>query len=215
MSNKEFKIFRQAEQFYFKGESEQAIDKYNDVLKLNPKNYVAYVRIADIHAKVQNYKDALLQLEKAKSLCPTVYAVNLEFGQVYSMSGNLEDAKKYYHRAVMINPKRTEAIEMLAPVCAESRDHVLIKNTLEFAIDHHSSNVNITFMYGATMMLNFINDNIEAKKKTVSVLEKAYSLGCREKALLIFLGSAHKTLGNLNSSQKYWNELELMEKENS
>jgi tetratricopeptide (TPR) repeat protein len=213
MSNRENILFQQGEELYFKGESKQALEKYEAVLKINSKYFGAHVRIAGIYAKAGNFDDALSQLKKAQAISSTVYDVNFEFGQVYAMNGNFDEAEKYLHRAIMIDPKESHAIDKLAVICRRTKEFDLLRNTMEFVIDSNPNNAEHLYLYGACLMQSFFYDDDKAKNKAISILEKSYSLGCKKKELLFYLAAAFKELGQLETSNKYFDELDQVAQE--
>ncbi len=202
------KLFRQADESYFRGNYGKAMPLFIDLIKAYPNTCGAYVRIASIFAKQGKYQEAFDILGKGLNIHPNDYGLNYEMGQIHFMVGDDEKALRYLHKAIMINPKEDVAILRIIHVCTKTREWTLLRNVLEYAIEHHQQNVDFLYTYGACLMQSFADEDPDSKQKSIMILQRAYSLGSRKRELLFYLGAAYEILGEKEISGKYFTELE-------
>ncbi|MBI5660613.1 MAG: tetratricopeptide repeat protein [Ignavibacterium album] len=77
---------------------------YEDILKLDAKNYTANLRLGQIYLNNQNYQEAKKYLEVVHNLYPGEYEPNLSLGYAYYYTGNKTRAKELLTNALMLNP---------------------------------------------------------------------------------------------------------------
>lgn len=86
------------------GELELAREAYREVLRRNPYEGLAWVGIAEVEARKENYSEALSFLEKAQRLDPMAEAVMHRRAALLARQGELEDAVRLLRRALDTNP---------------------------------------------------------------------------------------------------------------
>lgn len=91
-SEEMIKMFN-AEQRFYAGDYQGALNVYNDVLKTKPNDANVIYHIAECHFKLGQYPLALENVKKAKSIDPKGNEeISLLLGQLYHMEGNLDEA---------------------------------------------------------------------------------------------------------------------------
>jgi predicted Zn-dependent protease len=65
------------------GEKNQAIETYARLIKLQPENSIAMMRVAGIHASLKNYDAAITSLRNALSVAPNNTSIWLALAAVY------------------------------------------------------------------------------------------------------------------------------------
>ncbi len=82
-----------AEQRFYAGDYQAALNVYNDLLKTKPNDANVVYHIAECHFKLGQYPLALEHVKKAKSIDPKGNEeISLLLGQLYHMEGNLDEA---------------------------------------------------------------------------------------------------------------------------
>jgi tetratricopeptide (TPR) repeat protein len=95
--------------YYFQqGKYDLALVDYNNVLKIDPKSIISYVRQGRAHYKLGQYSEALLDADMALKLDPkqrSPYSVSAYsvMGQVYAKQKNFTKAKATRDRMISIN----------------------------------------------------------------------------------------------------------------
>ena len=102
-------LFEEGNKLYYAKNYQGAIQKYKDVIKLNPKDDMAYGNQALAYSELQNYNEALVNFNKAIELNPNNnYAYNNR-GTIYNKLKNYQQAIADYNKAIELNSKYTEA----------------------------------------------------------------------------------------------------------
>lgn len=78
--------------------------QYENILKLDPKNYTANLRLGQIYLNSQNYQNAKKYLEVVHNLYPGEYEPNLSLGWTFYYLGNKPKAKELLTNALMLSP---------------------------------------------------------------------------------------------------------------
>jgi len=95
----------EARDFEEKGEFDQVIRNYEEVLKEDPDNKTALFYAAQFYKKTGNPEKALGSLQKLAELDPENYDAKNSLGLVYDILGMPENAIQVYMEAIQINPK--------------------------------------------------------------------------------------------------------------
>lgn len=99
-----------AEQRFYAGDYQAALNTYNDVLKSKPNDANVIYHIAECHFKLGQYPLALENVKKAKSIDPKGNdEISFLLGQLYHMEGNLDEALAEftaYKTLISGNPKK-------------------------------------------------------------------------------------------------------------
>jgi tetratricopeptide (TPR) repeat protein len=84
---------------------------YLRILKIDPNNYTANLRLGQIYLQNADYGNARNYLEKAFTTYQSEYEVNLSLGWTYYYLGNKQKAKDHFTTALMLSPKDTLATQ--------------------------------------------------------------------------------------------------------
>lgn len=163
-TEKQDTLFKEAEQLSFESKNDQAIEKYNKILKVDPKNKMTIVKLGELLCKVKRYEDAAQLYEKAivdKVIDGRVYTGLLKS---LSESGREAGAISYLKEAMKGNPWQSEVYEALA-------DHYADKKEFKMAIEN----------YEKVLAINDKNEGVY-KKLAVLYVEN----GEKEKAIDVF-----------------------------
>jgi len=96
-----------------KDEWDKIKDLYFDILKQDPMNYTANLRIGQIYLQNGDYNSAKKHLEIAYNSFPSYYEPNLSLGWTHYYLGSKEKAKLLLTQALMLNESDTLAKEGL------------------------------------------------------------------------------------------------------
>ncbi len=77
--------------------------QYENILKLDPKNYTANLRLGQIYLTRQDYQSAKKYLEAVHNLYPGEYEPNLSLGWTFYYLGNKTKAKELLTNALMLS----------------------------------------------------------------------------------------------------------------
>jgi tetratricopeptide (TPR) repeat protein len=86
---------------------------YNAVLKIDPMNYTANLRLGQILLNKAAYVEAKIYLEKAHAHYPGLYEPNLSLGWTYYYLGDRQKATALLTAALMLSPNDTLALKGL------------------------------------------------------------------------------------------------------
>jgi len=103
------RLYKQGNEFYEKGEWRTAIWYYDQSIELDPANYKAYYNRALAKACMENYDDALKDLEKVVELKENFAETYYLRGLCYEYKGVLNEAIKEYNEALSRNPDFRDA----------------------------------------------------------------------------------------------------------
>jgi len=86
---------------------------YENILKIDPNNFTANLRLGQIYLTNGSYANARKCLELANSLYPVEYEPNLSLGWTYYYLGNTAKAKELLTNALMLSPNDSLATQGL------------------------------------------------------------------------------------------------------
>jgi len=95
------------------GNSQQAIEKLRQAAAQHPDGHV-YSQIGMEYGKIGNYQDALEALMTALRLDPRFAMTYYYLGNIQAIQGNQAQARIYYQRVLMLDPRNELAREALA-----------------------------------------------------------------------------------------------------
>jgi len=123
-------LFNKAEGYAFDERPDQARRIYNKILKEDPKNTMAIVKLGELLSVGRKYETAVQLYKKAITNGVTVPRVYAELGRLLFKTGKKEEAIKCINEAIAINPRQTDAYEALG-------DHYSDKKEFKIAIDNY------------------------------------------------------------------------------
>ncbi len=101
-------------------EIENAIECYQEVLKIDDKTEQAYINIGCAYANNNRPKDAIPFLEKALQLNPKVASIYSNLGNAHYMMGNKEKSIEYFNKAEKLDPSLSGALSSKAAAYMDS-----------------------------------------------------------------------------------------------
>lgn len=108
--------------YSLKGQNEQAMKEFNQVLILEPKNFDALYNIGLLQLKEERYNEALLNFQKAAELSPRDYKVHLQLGITYRNLAMYDEAQKSLNKANTLNPTSVEIIYQTGRIAEDQGD---------------------------------------------------------------------------------------------
>lgn len=84
----------------------EAIDAYNQSLRIQPENYIVWYNLAIIYARLQRYNEAIDALQYSLRINPENTDVWYLLGLVYSLSGNNAAALNVANELRRLDPKK-------------------------------------------------------------------------------------------------------------
>jgi hypothetical protein len=109
-------ILFMARQDFFAGDYRSALNKYKDVEKRRANDAAVHFYIGECYYMMKSYKDALQELEKAKSINATATAeMSLVLGRTYHVNGMLDKAIEElntYRKTIADKPKKISESEV-------------------------------------------------------------------------------------------------------
>jgi tetratricopeptide (TPR) repeat protein len=147
-----------------------AIRNYNFAQDNNPESPTANMKIGNIYARGRNLMAAIPYFEQAISLRDTYAPAYRELGQLYSMAGRFNDAKKYFEKYLELTKGNIPAkIRYVNALFYAKEYKEVIKNVEEiFTIDQSRTYLNRIAGYSAYEQGVY--------EQSVNFLEKLFSL---------------------------------------
>jgi adenylate cyclase len=96
-----------------KGRHQEAVETYNQVLKLTPENIVTLNNIGAAYLYMGNFDRAAHMLEKATNIEPTDIAFS-NLGVMYYYSGNFEKATEAFLKAIKLEPTNLQYLNNIS-----------------------------------------------------------------------------------------------------
>ncbi len=124
-----------------RGDYETAIKHLQHALKINPNYVQARIKLGELYAAIGKYQESLVELKTALSIRPkyTYADVHNNIGVIYEILGDIKQAKRYYKKAISLNPKFGKAYYNLANVLLDQRNYTeavgLYRKALECKYD--------------------------------------------------------------------------------
>ena len=94
----------------------EAIEKFNHSLEVNPRDGETYVHLANAYLQISNLNAAEVACQQAKLLLPDTAEVYATMSQIFHRRGELEAAKKEYEQAIRFDSNVAEYHYHLANV---------------------------------------------------------------------------------------------------
>ncbi len=134
LDNNITRLLEKAQDFHIKGEYEEAEDLYREVLKIDPKNSVAYHHLGIMALQGNNYKLAKRLLKAASDLEPDNVRFLLDFGLACFANQNLSKAIETFKKVLELDPDNFEAHYNLGSVLIEREKYEEAVEHLERAV---------------------------------------------------------------------------------
>lgn len=95
------------------GNWDEIVTIYEEILKIDAKNYTVNYRLSLIWYNRKKYTQALGYAKAIQPIYPFDYETNLLLGKINIALGNITDAKNTLQKAILYNPLATEPTEIL------------------------------------------------------------------------------------------------------
>ena len=92
---------------------DEVIQVYTEILQLDPANYTANLRMANIFYYRRDFNRAITYAQVNGLNFPFDYATNLVLGQINIGLGKIDKAKAYLNKALLYYPESTDAADLL------------------------------------------------------------------------------------------------------
>ena len=102
-------LLAQAEAAVTRGDHAEVIERYQDLLKLKPRDMLARNNLGVALWKLGRYREAVEQLRRAVGIQPTYADAQFKLGTLLRLTGQVAESEMPLRRAVKLNPKRDDA----------------------------------------------------------------------------------------------------------
>lgn len=91
-----------------KGNIEEGIQQFNNILEIDPKNYLAYCHRGIAYRDLKDYKNAISDLNNCIEINPNDSWAYFQLGGVWCDQGDLKKGIRFYTKAIEVNPNHVE-----------------------------------------------------------------------------------------------------------
>ena len=98
------KTFTLAVKNHQEGKNDIAIELYNQVLEINPKNSAAHYNLGGIFKELKENEKAKSYFEKAIEIKPNLANAHYNLGEIFHELKENEKAKSYFEKAIKLDP---------------------------------------------------------------------------------------------------------------
>jgi tetratricopeptide (TPR) repeat protein len=105
------------------GRTEEAIEKYRDILKQRPRHSRVYYNLGIAYSKRGESEAALAAYQKACELKPNFAEAHNNLGDIYLRLNRVEDAERELHKAISLYDGYALALSNLAEVMCRKKDY--------------------------------------------------------------------------------------------
>jgi len=110
--------------YYFgKGDIKKALEQFQAVLKLNPKDVFTHFVLGYIYDQTGKTDIAIQQYEETLRLDPRYVSAYNDLGTVYNRLGQYDKALEQFRKALELNPDYEESVENIGVVYFSMRDY--------------------------------------------------------------------------------------------
>tara|TARA_B100000787_G_C16187805_1_gene295694 strand:- start:803 stop:2392 length:1590 start_codon:yes stop_codon:yes gene_type:complete len=128
-------IFKLANESLQKNKLEEALNLYNQVLKINPNHEGTLSNLGVVYKKFENFEEAIDCYEKIIEINPNNVIAHNNLGAVYYDLGKNQKAKNYYEKAIKIDPDYPNAHVNLGNIFKDLKEHQKAKKCYERALE--------------------------------------------------------------------------------
>lgn len=129
------KLFDQASAAAKAKKPDQAIKLYNDVVKADPKDFVAWTELGSLYFQESKYSDAENAYNKAVELKPYFLLPLLNLGKMHMANKKFDQAIVALEKAVVADPNSAEAHQYLGEAYLQNRQGSKAVGVLNRAIE--------------------------------------------------------------------------------
>jgi len=160
----------EAAAFFRKGGIAKAERLTREVLKKDPTDVVAIRLLADIGAKVGQYRDARNLLERCLELAPDFHMARYSYAMVLFRSQDLEAALEQMNILLRAEPMNPNYLILKSSVLVRKGDHVEALKLHEHLLKHYPSQAGPYMNYGHTLKsVGRLEEAIQAYRKSIEL----------------------------------------------
>ena len=135
--------------------NELAIQYYQKVLDINPKNQYAQFNIANSYNLMQKYREAIVQFQKLLKINPKSEVAYTGIGLAYNSMQKYSNAIEAFKEVVKINPHNANAYYSIGLAYAMLLKYTKALKYYQKSIDINPNNENVYFSLGMTYYYTF------------------------------------------------------------
>lgn len=169
---------RLALSYYKLGNLELAIENKNKALEINPNNYIANMMAGQIEVEKQNYKSALLYLERCKEDFSNKGINYSLMARCYEGLGVIEKSKELYDKSIEYAPNDKAIILTYTRFLYNQQDYETAKKRLKPLAENTDDEIILTLYFDIMYNLakqNGYKYNLEKAMEIAERLEKIQS----------------------------------------
>lgn len=107
-TQKKWVLYSAAENKFRKKSFEQAIDLYQNSLKIGSTSPFAYLHLADSYVAIGNFKEGIKFYQMYLEIYPDDQAVRLLLARALSWNGNIKESVEEYHKILKNSREKLE-----------------------------------------------------------------------------------------------------------
>lgn len=200
--------FLEGNKFLLQGDSNQAIDCYQQVLNINPACPEAYTNMGIVYYNLGDYQKAAAYYQNALNMDPNNSKAYNNLGNVFHMLGDYQKAMTYYQQALNMDSNNAQAYYNLGLLYDGTGDYqkaiVYYQNALNIDPNMVSAYNNLGFLYG----------KLGNYQEEIIYCQKALYINPKEAPAYYNLGFAYYNLGNYpQARQSYLRAKELFQEQ--
>jgi hypothetical protein len=98
------------------GRIDEAIEELNRAAGLKPNSLPAYENLSILYSRKKDYASAEVALRKMLELRPISEEIHANMGNVFLLKGDLDEAQRWFEKAVSINPSHEYSVQKLKDI---------------------------------------------------------------------------------------------------
>ncbi|MEW5768532.1 MAG: tetratricopeptide repeat protein, partial [bacterium] len=114
--------YQAGEEYRQAGKYPQAIEAYQQAIRLNPYYKEAYNGLGQAYSSSEMYEEALLAFERVITIDPKYLAAHINLGFTYEVQGDLEKARVEYELVLKLKPSSADGHFYLARLARKLRE---------------------------------------------------------------------------------------------
>lgn len=195
----DFEVPYQIAKIYEKqGRYQEAIEKYNETLLLNPCFVCAYYNWANILDEMDCHDEAISKYRQALALSPNNSEILIGIGLAHEAKGEYKEACKNFKKAIMLNPNLAEAYFAWGTVLEKIKDYngAIEKYEKAIDIDPHYSDV-----YARWGEVHYLLGDFDS---AINKLKIAIQIDPEQSLALYDLACVYVKVGQISEAFKYF-----------
>ena len=153
----------------------EAIDAYSEVAALDPKNFLAALRVGILFTRQKKYDLAIPFFQKAIKTKPNFSPALLSYGLMHAQAGNISDAEELFFKVLQIQPNNPAAVHNLFKILFEQHHYEECEKLLSKALTMIKNNQLLYSDYGILAVKQ--NDPLKA----IDMFTKGINLDLKSK----------------------------------